>query len=129
MFKAVDINAVLQELPLLKDRTRHTSEAEAGPAFATLAEFGDGGIFAGSFQGESSWERHPAGDEIVQVLGGRTRLTILTGEGEQVLEMSAGHVTVVPKGCWHRFEAPEGVTVMTATPLPTEHSVEDPKIV
>ena len=37
-------------------------------------------------------------------------------------------LTVVPKGCWHRFEAPEGVTVMTATPLPTEHSVEDPKI-
>jgi len=126
LVKAVDVNAVLQTLPLLEGRTRHTSEEEAGPAFATLAAFGDGGVFAGSFQGESPWVRHPAGDELVQVLGGHTRLTILTEAGPQALEMSAGHVTVVPKGCWHRFEAPEGVTVMTATPLPTEHSAEDP---
>ena len=35
---------------------------------------------------------------------------------------------VVPRGCWHRFEAPNGVTPMTVTPLPTDHSTaEDPR--
>ncbi len=30
---------------------------------------------------------------------------------------------VVPQGHWHRFEAPDGVTVLSATPQPTEHTV------
>jgi hypothetical protein len=30
-------------------------------------------------------------------------------------------VAIVPQGAWHRFEAPDGVTLMTATPQPTEH--------
>jgi len=38
-------------------------------------------------------------------------------------------MVIVPQGTWHRFHAPEGVTVVTATPKPTEHltvDVEDP---
>jgi hypothetical protein len=31
-------------------------------------------------------------------------------------------LTVVPQGCWHRFQAPHGVTVLTATPQPTDHA-------
>lgn len=123
--KAHDINSVLKSLPLLKGRTPATSEEEAAPSFATLATMGGGGVFVGSFQGESPWERHPAGDELVQVVAGFTRLTVLTDEGTQILELSAGSVTVVPQGCWHRFEAPESVSVLTATPLPTEHSQEE----
>ena len=127
MVKAVDIQASLQDLPVLKNRTPQTSEEEAAPAFATLAAFGEGGIFAGTFEGESAWERHPKGDELVQVLKGETELTIITDEGPRVLQLSAGMFTVVPQGRWHRFRAPQGVTVMTATPLPTDHSAaEDP---
>jgi hypothetical protein len=36
----------------------------------------------------------------------------------------------VPQGAWHRFESSEGVTLMTATPKPTEHltvDVADPR--
>ena len=124
--KAVDVKAAIGPLPLLKGRTRQTSEEETAPAFATLSGFGDGGVYAGSFQGESPWERHPNGDELVQVLEGATSLFILTDEGLQRLEMTAGMLTVVPQGCWHRFEAPQGVTVMTATPLPTELRADDP---
>jgi mannose-6-phosphate isomerase-like protein (cupin superfamily) len=39
--------------------------------------------------------------------------------------MKAGMVTVVPQGCWHKFHAPAGVTVLTMTPQPTEHSTAD----
>ena len=65
---------------------------------------------------------------MVHVLAGWTKLTILTEDGPQTLELKAGMLTVVPQGCWHRFEAPEAVTVLTATPQPTDHSsAEDPR--
>ena len=128
MVKAVDIEAALAGLPVLQGRRPDTPEDEAAAAFATLADFRDGGVFAGSFAGESPWERHPKGDELVHVLAGATTLTVLTDDGPQVLEMKAGMLTVVPQGCWHRFNAPQGVTVLTATPQPTDHSTaEDPR--
>jgi len=37
---------------------------------------------------------------------------------------------VVPQNTWHRFEAPHGVSIVTATPRPTEHltvDVADPR--
>ena len=85
-------------------------------------------MFAGSFEGNSEWERHRQGDELVQVLDGETELTLLTDDGEQTMTLKAGMLIVVPRGCWHRFEAPNGVTLMTVTPLPTDHSTaEDPR--
>ena len=61
------------------------------------------------------------------MLAGETELTVLTDAGEQVLHMQAGMLTVVPQGCWHRFQAPKGVTVLTATPQPTDHTADDPR--
>lgn len=128
MVKAVDIKAELAGLAVLRNRGADTTAEEEAAAFATLADFREGGIFAGSFEGESPWERHGKGDELVQILAGETKLTILTDAGPQVLEMKAGMLTVVPQGCWHRFHAPGGVTVLTATPQPTDHSTaEDPR--
>ena len=126
--KAIDIEAELATLPVLHGRSPETPADKAAEAFATLAAFRDGSVFAGRFSGESPWERHPKGDELVHILSGETTLTILTDDGPQVLEMKAGMLTVVPRGCWHRFRAPDGVTVLTATPLPTDHSTaEDPR--
>jgi len=125
MVKAVDIEAELARRPVLRNRGPDTTEQEAAAAFATLAPFGGGAIFAGRFQGESEWERHRQGDELVHILAGETTLTILADDGPQVLEMKAGMLTVVPQGRWHRFDAPDGVTVLTATPQPTDHSTAD----
>ncbi len=128
MVKAIDIEAALATRPVLRERSPETPADEEAEAFATLAAFRDGGIFAGSFEGESAWERHPNGDELVHILSGETTLTILTDGGPQALEMKAGMLTVVPRDCWHRFHAPNGVTVLTATPQPTDHSTaEDPR--
>jgi uncharacterized cupin superfamily protein len=125
MPKAVDVSDAIAPLPVLRNRRPETRGPEADAAFATLAETRNGGVFAGSFEGESPWERHVNGDELVHVLDGETRLTILTGNGRTVLQMNAGMVTVVPQGCWHKFHAPAGVTVLTMTPQPTEHSTAD----
>ena len=127
MPKAVDIRATIASLPVLRNRRPDTPESEAAPAFAELAKTQNGGVFAGSFEGESAWERHRQGDELVQVLDGEARLTILTEGGPTVLDMKAGMVTVVPQGCWHKFDAPTGVSVLTMTPQPTDvSSAADP---
>ena len=119
MIDAVDIKAALESLPVLDGRNPETGEAETAAAFAVLAGLRERKIFAGSFAGESPWERHSRGDELVQVIAGATTLAILTDDETHVLDITAGMLTVVPQGCWHRFNAPEGVSVMTATPQPT----------
>ena len=128
MTKTVDIKVALAGRPVLRGRTKFTTIEEAEPSFATLAEFRDGGVFAGSFEGSSPWERHLNGDELVHVLDGATTLTIIIDDEPRAFEMKGGMLVVVPRGCWHRFEAPEGVTVLTMTPQPTEHTTdEDPR--
>jgi mannose-6-phosphate isomerase-like protein (cupin superfamily) len=128
MVKAVDIKAALAPLPVLHGRSPDTPDEESAKAFTTLADYRDGGVFAGSFDGQSEWERHRNGDELVQVLGGETTMTILTDDGPEDLSLTSGMLTVVPQGLWHRFHAPDGVTLMTTTPQPTDHSTaEDPR--
>lgn len=130
MIRAVDIKAELAGLRVLDGRGKATTDAEAKAAFATLAPFRDGSIFAGSFSGESPWERHQNGDELVHVLDGATTLTIMTAEGPRSFAMTAGMLIVVPRGHWHRFHASDRVTVLSATPQPTDHtSAEDPRTV
>ncbi len=119
--KAADILAEVAARPFLKGRTPETPDEEGGDTFAVLAETERTGVYAGSFQGRSPWERHRNGDEMVQVLDGAAEVTIVVDGEPTVLSMTKGTVTVVPKGCWHRFDAPDGVTVMTMTPGPTDH--------
>jgi mannose-6-phosphate isomerase-like protein (cupin superfamily) len=130
MIKAVDIKAELAGRSVLSGRGKDTTEADAKAAFAVLAPFRDGSVFAGSFSGESPWERHRKGDELVHILDGAATLTIMTDTGPQSFTMTAGMLIVVPQGHWHRFHAPDGVTVLTATPQPTDHTAAvDPRTV
>jgi mannose-6-phosphate isomerase-like protein (cupin superfamily) len=49
-------------------------------------------------------------------------------DGPQSFEMTAGMMIVIPQGHWHLFQAPDGVTLMTITPQPTEHiGADDPR--
>ncbi|MEH6545651.1 MAG: cupin domain-containing protein [Sneathiella sp.] len=125
MPKAIDIQAELSALTHLRSRQKDTPEDVVGDAFTRLAEYDEGAVFTGSFDGESAWERHTKGDELVHVLAGQTRLTILGEQGEYILELRAGKLAVVPKSCWHRFYSSGGVTLLTVTPQPTDHSLAD----
>lgn len=125
MPEAVSIRDAIASLPMLRDRRPDTEETEVGSAFATLAETSTGGVFAGSFQGEGAWERHPNGDELVQILDGETQLTLIVDGIQSSLEMKAGMLTIVPQGCWHKFNSENGVSLMTMTPQPTEHSTDE----
>jgi mannose-6-phosphate isomerase-like protein (cupin superfamily) len=132
MITILDINAEFAKLRMLRGRRPDTPEAEREGAFAKLAPYRDGGIFTAKFAGEGAWERHPQGDEIVQIVDGSTILHLMTEDGPQAITLRAGMVAIVPQNTWHRFEAPDGVSLMTTTPQPTEHltvAVEDPRTV
>ena len=130
MNHVVDLTAELAKLETLEGRTPASSEAERKEAMARLAPYRDGAVFAAKFTGTGAWERHPQGDEIVQIIDGATTLHVITAEGRQSLALKAGMLAIVPQGAWHQFDAPDGVCVLTATPQPTEHvraDVEDPR--
>jgi mannose-6-phosphate isomerase-like protein (cupin superfamily) len=122
MTQAIDINATLATLNFLEGRTRFS---DTKGTFARVAEYRDGAIFTGGFSGVSQWERHPNGDEIVQILKGSVTLTLITGESRETLDLKAGMIAIVPQGAWHQFNAPDGVTIMTTTPQPTEHITDE----
>jgi mannose-6-phosphate isomerase-like protein (cupin superfamily) len=130
MIAVIDIKDAIGALKMLRVRGADTPESERKGAFARLSDYRDGGIFAAKFSGESPWERHPKGDEIVQIVEGQTTVHLMTDDGPQSIKLSAGMVVIVPQNTWHRFEAPEGVALVTATPQPTEHldfAIADPR--
>lgn len=105
--RAVDIKAALAGRPVSRDGTPHTSKADAEATSATLAPFRDGGVFAGSFSGESPWERHVNGDELVHILDGATTLTIIS--------MSSPGSTKCAAQCWWWFPRAAGTAFNPGT--------------
>lgn len=130
MITILDLNMEFAKLKMLRGRTPETPAAEREGAFARLAPYRDGAVFTAKFAGEGAWERHPQGDEIVQIVDGATILHVVTDDGPQSFKLKAGMLAIVPQNTWHRFEAPDGVSLLTATPQPTEHltvAVDDPR--
>jgi mannose-6-phosphate isomerase-like protein (cupin superfamily) len=69
-----------------------------------------------------SWERHPAGDEVVVQLSGSTTFVLEVDGGEQRVTLGGGDAVVVPAGVWHRAEVLEPGRVLHVTPgRGTEH--------
>ncbi len=122
----ISITAEFSRLKFLANRTPETSDEEADGAFAMLSEYRDGGIFIGHYAGNSEWERHSKGDEIVFVVEGETTLILLVGGKEIPNTLGQGELLVVPKNTWHRFETSKAVKIMSVTPQPTDHSIERP---
>ena len=132
MLKILDLKAELGRLTLMRDRRPETTEVERQKSggFATLAPFRDGNIYSARVSGDGAWERHPNGDELVQIVDGAATLHIMEDDGPQSYQVTAGMMIIVPQGTWHRFHSPDGVSLVTATPKPTEHltvDVDDPR--
>jgi mannose-6-phosphate isomerase-like protein (cupin superfamily) len=118
---------------LSPDAVRRMVRAELAqldrPPESPIGEFAfgecTGGI--GAFVGRPPWERHNGGDELLLVLSGSTRLTVLEDSGPRSQTIEAGGLVVVPQGRWHNNDAPDGVTMLHVTPTEgNEHSWEDP---
>jgi quercetin dioxygenase-like cupin family protein len=64
-----------------------------------------------------TWERHPAGDEIVILVTGAVTLHLELDSGEQRMTLdSPGAYGVVPKGVWHTASTSEATTMYFVTP-------------
>jgi quercetin dioxygenase-like cupin family protein len=132
MTTILDLKGTLAKMPTMKGRRPESTEDErkATGAFVTLAPYRDGNIYSAKFTGEAAWERHPNGDELVQIIDGACTMHLMTDAGLESHAVGAGATVVVPQNTWHRFSAPNGVSIVTATPRPTEHltvDVEDPR--
>jgi len=132
MVAILDLKATLAKMPMMQGRRPESTEAErkATGAFMTLTPYRDGNIYSAKFSGRAAWERHPNGDELVQIVDGATGVDIIVDGKMETHQLTAGMTVVVPQGAWHRFHAPDGVSIVTATPRPTEHltvDVDDPR--
>jgi quercetin dioxygenase-like cupin family protein len=70
----------------------------------------------------TTWERHPAGDELVVCLAGRiTVIRELEGRPDPI-ELEPGQAMVNPAGVWHTADLDGPVRILTITPgVGTEH--------
>jgi len=131
MLIITDLNAEFAKLKMLGGRTPQTTaaEREENRALARLMPYRDGTIFITKFAGSGEWERHPKGDEMVQIIDGTTTLHVASDGHSEAFTLSAGALVVIPQGAWHRFESADGVDLMTATPQPSDFTtVDDPSL-
>ena len=125
-----DLNAEVAKLRMCRRAPDTTMEERQG-SVAQLAPYRDGLLLAIKASGKDHWERHLAGDELVQILDGRATLEIVCDDGPpKSFELRAGMVVVIPQGAWHRLLSAEGATQMAVTPFPGETielDVDDPR--
>ena len=128
----IDLNAELAKLTMFRGLTPRTTREERRGSATLLGPYRDGILFAGKNAGTSHWEDH-AEDELVHVFDGTKILDIVCDDGPpQSFAVRAGMIAVNPQGAWHRFQSSEGVTLMAATPFPSEVielDVDDPRTV
>jgi mannose-6-phosphate isomerase-like protein (cupin superfamily) len=69
-----------------------------------------------------SWERHPAGDEVVVLLSGRVDVVQDLDGTDHVVELHPGHAMVNPANIWHTARVHEPGLALFITPgAGTEH--------
>jgi quercetin dioxygenase-like cupin family protein len=128
----IDLDAEVAKLTMFRGRTPRSTMADRAGSAVRLASYRDGVLSATKFAGKGHWERHIA-DELIHILDGSATLELVLDDGPpQSFALHAGMIAVNPRGAWHRFQSAEGVTLMTATPLPSEvieDDVADPRMV
>src|SRR5262245_44842511 len=125
----VDLNAEIAKLTMFRSRTPQSTMADRKGSATRLASYRDGALTTTKFAGKGHWESHSS-DELIHILDGSATLDIVCDDGPQSFPLRAGMLAVIPQGAWHRFHSTEGVTLMTATPFPSEvieFDVDDPR--
>ena len=70
----------------------------------------------------TTWERHPAGEELVVVISGRMTLVQDLDGTEHRVDLEAGQAAINPRNVWHTSDITEPCRTLFITPgLGTEH--------
>ena len=81
---------ILEQVTYLPNRTPEMAfNGGTDLAFAEVAPYRNGAISVGYYSGDSEWERHPGGDEIVMSLEGSTTLVFLVDGKEHRVSLNA----------------------------------------
>jgi mannose-6-phosphate isomerase-like protein (cupin superfamily) len=73
-----------------------------------------------------TWERHPAGDEVVVLMSGRARFHLKTDGGiAEVALTEPGRYVVVPRNTWHTAKIAEPTRMLFVTPGEGTENRED----
>lgn len=89
-----------------------------GQSFGTVAVTGK----------NPGWEMHPDTDEFFYIIEGEAEITLLDEGGPHHHVAPAGSAFVIPKGIWHKPEAPKGAKFFYFTPGQSLSSdAEDPR--
>ncbi len=123
-----DLRAALREVPHLTI-TESTTGEEADAAVRTVAKLDELTLGVMSYSGQTPWERHPGGDELLFALDGEVEVTVLTDDGPVHETIRKGSAFVCPRGLWHRQLARKSVSMLygTATETSEVSFAEDPR--
>lgn len=65
----------------------------------------------------STWEKHPAGDEMVVLLTGHAELILRKASGDESVELKEpGSFVLVPRDTWHTARVSEPTSMLFITP-------------
>lgn len=104
-----------------------TTEQDANAAMRVLGDFNGCMLGLVRFSGETPWEKHEE-DELLHVLEGEVRITILLDDGARVEGIARkGQVVIVPRGRWHRQHASVTTTLLFATGTTAISTAKDPR--
>jgi mannose-6-phosphate isomerase-like protein (cupin superfamily) len=122
--KVHDVQSALDEI---------VEQAHANPRGRANADFGmlnDYQLGLGRYTGQSPWERHRNGDELLYVMDGEVEITLLSEAGAEEREiLRSGSLFVVPRDRWHRLDTSDGVSIFFASPPESgaERTGDDPR--
>jgi quercetin dioxygenase-like cupin family protein len=114
----------------LGSRAMPIPDFEWSPAFLAryAAEHGADGdegrlvMIGGGDSSWTSWERHPAGEEVVVVISGQLTLVQELDGAEHRIELAAGQAAINPRNVWHTADIAEPCQTLFITPgRGTEH--------
>ena len=92
--------------------TSDTTGEDADAAVRNVAKIGNLTLGVMSYTGQTPWERHPDGDELLLALDGEVEVTALTDDGPVTRKLRAGEAFVCPQGLWHRQFAEKSVSML-----------------
>jgi mannose-6-phosphate isomerase-like protein (cupin superfamily) len=96
--------------------------ARYGADHATDGDEGRLVMIGAGYRSWTTWERHPAGDELVVVISGRMTLVQDIDGNERHLELGEGEAAINPRNVWHTSDIAEPCRTLFVTPgRGTEH--------
>ena len=63
----------------------------------------------------TTWEMHPAGEEVLYLLSGALDLVLQSNDAERTVELRTGAAFIVPRGTWHRGIVRSPYTMLSIT--------------